>query len=328
MKKLEPPEPTAEQVIEATEGAYLLDGRRDLSAISRYMGLDVSQAHQRLMVENALHAAELLGLAVPVSNGGNLSFSVLARLLARAREAERRVLFRCHLEDYRPFSLYLDRRRAGVPPHQAASQVCAVHPIADEPLVVRRAFDDWGAFAGSLTRGDDGLLAPAGPSEAHGVLRATLEPLLVRTEDARTVLLRGLGPSAWDFVSGDVRDQLAEAILMASSGRRLDSVVLKAGNAYESFLRAVGPRCPGVQNAKGISQIGNELRNQRLIARKHQGAIDMIAQVRNANDHGGDPDEGNRTWQISLTAVQVMLAALVASMRSIVAYRTGGGLEL
>jgi hypothetical protein len=168
---LRSPEPTAEQVIQATEAAYLLRDRADLPSIARFMALDVSVQHQRQQVEHAILVAAMLKLAVPKGRSGKrYSFSPLVPLLVNARNEDKRVLFGVHLNQFEPFAVFVDRLRAGNPPQQAALQVCAVHDFTDDPIVAWRAFESWGTYAGSLVRAQDGQYAPAEPFGALGPL--------------------------------------------------------------------------------------------------------------------------------------------------------------
>jgi hypothetical protein len=126
MAMLRSPEPTAEQVIDVTEAIYLLNGQADLANIARCMSLDVAVQHQRQQVEHAILAAQMLKLAIPKGRRQNsYRFSILVPLIAKSGIADKRIFFRCHLDQFEPFVLFVERRRAGISPHQSASQVCA-----------------------------------------------------------------------------------------------------------------------------------------------------------------------------------------------------------
>lgn len=326
---LRSPEPTAEQVIQATEAAYLLRDAADLADIARFMALDVSVQHQRQQVEHATLVSSMLGLAVTTGrNRKRYRFSPLVPLLVRARNEDKRVLFGVHLNQYEPFVVFVDRLRAGNPPQQAALQVCAIYDFADDPVVAWRAFESWGTFAGSLVRGQDGQYTPADTYGNLDSLRQSLNALFGQDQDARLYILEHLGQEASQFIEGRVRDSLVDAVVMLANENQPENIILRIGNTYEDFLRLVGYKRVSLRNASGIIQIGNQLRNRRLIAQKHLGAVQLIGNIRNATDHGGDPDEGNRPWNVTSPTVRLMILTVLSSIRSVVLYRERGRLEL
>jgi len=327
MAMLRAPEPTAEQVIQATEAIYLLRDRGELANIARFMALDVAVQHQRQQVEHAIEVAELLDL---FSGRGQRRqrFSILVPLLVNAKNEDKRVLFQVHLNQYTPFKLFVERLRAGNLPRQAAMQVCAVHDFADDPVVAWRAFENWGTYAGSLVRAEDGRYVPTAHEGILDSLRQSLDFMFSQEREVRQYILQQLTQEAFEFIEGDVRDGLVESIVMLANDNPPENIILRVGNTFEDFLRLVGYRRVNLRNANGIIQIGNQLRSRRLIAQKHLGAIQLIGNIRNATDHGGDPDEGNRHWHIKSSTVRLMILSTLSSIRSIVSYREHTHLEL
>jgi hypothetical protein len=322
------PEPTAEQVVQAVEAACLLGNQADLSSIAGFMALDITVPHQRQQVENSILAAQMLNLAMPTRRRNTYEFSVLAPLLVKARDEDKRVLFRTHLDQFEPFGLLAERLRAGIPPQEAARQVCAVRDFADDPVVAWRAFESWGTYARSLVRAENGQYVPAPHTETLHLLRQSLNSLTRQDQEARQFILEQLGQEVCGFIEGNIRDSLSDAFVMIANNNDPEQVVLQLGNTYEDFLRLVGYRRVNLRNAYGIIQIGNQLRANHSIAQKHLGAIQLIGQIRNASDHGGDPDEGNRRWQITQSTTHLMALAVLSSMRSITRYHRRNVLEL
>jgi hypothetical protein len=279
-------------------------------------------------VEHAILAAQMLQLAHQKRASQKFMFSPLVPLIVQAGSEDKRVFFRVHLDQYGPFMLFMDRLRVGTPPQQAAVQVCAVHNFADDPVVAWRAFENWGTFAGSLIRAENGQYAPATVPGTLNLLRQSVDRLFTQEQDARQLVLDYLGQEAFEFIEGDIRDSLISAILMFSNNNDPIRVILQLGNTYESFLRLVGYRRVNLRNAHGIIQLGDRLRGSQLIAQKHLGAIGHIGQIRNATDHGGDPNENNRSWQITRSITQLTILTALSSMRSIVLYRQRRLLEL
>jgi hypothetical protein len=326
---LRSPEPTAEQVVQATEAAFLLAHRADMASVARFMSLDVSIEHQRRQVEHALLAAEMLELITPRSrNRRGYDFSPLVSLIVKAGSQDKRILFRIHLDQFEPFVLFVERLRTGIQPQQAAHEAYAVRDFADDPLVAWRAFESWGTYSGSLARADDGRYAPADPGTKLSSVRRSLRYLSDQAQDARQIVLEYLGPVPFRYIEGRVRDALVDAIVMYANENQPENIILRIGNTYEDFLRRVGYRRVDLRNSSGIIQIGNQLRNRRLIAQKHLGAVQLIGQIRNATEHGGDPDEGNRCWQVTSVTVNLMILGVLSSIRSIALYRESAALEL
>lgn len=323
------PEPTAEQVVQAVEAAYLLNTNADLANVANFMALDVSVPHQLQQVEHSLQVAQMLKLANPMSRRPNrYTFSPLVPLIVKARDEDKRVLFRAHLSQFEPFVLFVDRLRTEIPPQEAMRQVCAVRDFADDPIVAWRAFESWGTYARLLVRQNNGQYGPTSQSETLQLLRHSLDTLSNQDQDARQFILEQIGREAYDFIEGDIRDSLADTVTMLSNDNEPGQIILQASNVYEDFLRLVGYRRVNLRSAHGIIQVGNQLRSNGLITQKHLGSIQLIGQIRNASDHGGDPDEGNRCWHIASATIRLLLLAILSSMRSIVLYRVRGSLEL
>lgn len=326
---LRTPEPTAEQVIQATEATYLLRDHADLANTARFMALDVAIQHQRQQVEHAIAVTEMLCLVDSRGRGqGPDRFSPLVPLLVEARSEDKRILFQVHLNQYAPFKLFVERLRTGNPPQQAAMQVCAVYNFADDPIVAWRAFENWGTYAGSLVRAEDGQYVPTAHEGVLDSLRQSLDVMFAQERDARQYIMEQLGQDASEFIEGHVRDGLVNAIVMLANDNPPENIILLVGNTYEDFLRLVGYRRVALGNAHGPMQVGNQLRNRRLISQKHLGAIQLIGHIRNATDHGGDPDEGNRRWHVTSSTVRLMILSVLSSIRSIVHYRERGSLDL
>jgi hypothetical protein len=325
---LKHPEPTAEQVVQAVEAIYLMDGVSDTNRIADFTSFDVSVPYQRQLVENSVSAAEMLRLIVPLARRSNqYGFSVLVPLIVKARDEDKRVLFRVHLEQFGLFRLFVERLRAGPTPQEAARQVCAVQGSASDATVVRQAFESWGSYALSLVLGESGQYVPAASPESADLLRRSLEDLARQDHSARQFVLEYLGQEAYEFIEGNVRDSVVDAIVMVFNGCDAEKVVLKLDKAYEDFLRLMGYRRVDLSKAHGIGQLGNDLKSRGLIAAKHLGAVNLIGHIRNATDHGGDPNEGNKRWLIGEAVTRLMALSILSSIRSIVCYR-GGRLEL
>ena len=325
---LRAPEPTAEQVTQATEAAFLLGAVATQERIARFMSLDLTVPYQRQQVDHALAAAQMLQLVVETRRRTSYEFSVLVPCMVKAPHESKRVFFRVHLDRFEPYTLFSERLRTGEAPLQAATQVCALCDVAEDAHVLRRAFENWGTYAGSLVREDGGHYVPVSDSEMTPSLLKTLESDFHRTQHVREFLLQELGDEAYRFIEGNVRDTLADAVGTYINENDPRSVVMYLGNAFEDFLRLVAHRKVKLSKETGISTMADSLRSRNLIAKKHLGSIRQIAVIRNAADHGGDHDENDRPWQVVRSTARLMMLSILASVRSISRYRQSGTLEL
>ena len=212
------PEPTAEQVVQAVEATFLLGDNATLENVADFMSLDIAIPHQRQQVENSLLAAQMLNLANPKPRSNAYNFSPMVSWLVKARDEDKRVLFRAHLEMLEPFRLLIDRLRADIPAQEAARQVCAVRNFADDPVVAWRAFESWGTYSRSLIRAENGQYIPVSSNETLNILSQSLDNIAGQEQNARQYVLEKLGQEAYGFIEGNVRDSIINAVVMLANG--------------------------------------------------------------------------------------------------------------
>ena len=89
--------------------------------------------------------------------------------------------------------------------------------------------------------------------------------------------------------------------------------ILYAANAFESFLHQIADKHSiSLSGRSGIGQKSDAL--NKVISKKHRGMIQYISQVRNAADHGADPDENGDIWEVSEATAQlypIMVASVI-----------------
>lgn len=121
---------------------------------------------------------------------------------------------------------------------------------------------------------------------------------------------------------------LIEALQKTHSGTMdVRSIVVCAANAFESFLADFAVR-------KGVSLSGrNGILQKRdalsaHISKKHRGMIEFVGQVRNAADHGADPDENNQVWTISNETARIYPCIIAALIKAIFSRDATGSIEV
>lgn len=96
------------------------------------------------------------------------------------------------------------------------------------------------------------------------------------------------------------------------------------------FMVQVGLITEG--NKKAATETGRALgRAYALsahISKKHRGMIEFVGQVRNAADHGADPDENNQVWTISNETARIYPCIIAALIKAIFSRDATGSIEV
>ena len=104
------------------------------------------------------------------------------------------------------------------------------------------------------------------------------------------------------------------------------AIILYAANAFESFLQQIANSHKiSLVGKNGIAQKSDALSS--VISKKHRGMIQYICQIRNAVEHGADPDEGGKVWNISNESA-LMYPIIVASIIKSIVLRENGILSI
>ncbi len=93
--------------------------------------------------------------------------------------------------------------------------------------------------------------------------------------------------------------------------------IVYAGNAFESFLQQIADKHNiSLSGKNGIAQKSDAL--SAIISKKHRGMIQYVSQVRNAADHGVDPDENGDVWEVSDATAQLYPVIVASIIKDIV----------
>lgn len=161
--------------------------------------------------------------------------------------------------------------------------------------------------------------------DAVGIIEAALRSANITENSLRTYW----GENLYTFVNtSNVFAPLVEALQKTHSGTMdVRSIVVCAANAFESFLADFAVR-------KGVSLSGrNGILQKRdalsaYISKKHRGMIEFVGQVRNAADHGADPDENNQVWTISNETARIYPCIIAALIKAIFSRDATGSIEV
>jgi hypothetical protein len=187
---------------------------------------------------------------------------------------------------------------------------------------VRHILADLGTYCGSITPQAGGRYeVPAGSGIPLAYV-AGLGELPAREQDLRNCLLRLGGEDFLDFLdTHDVTTALAAAFARAGDESTAPESVGYVGNAFENFLAGLAAtKTPPVDLAmcQGLISKAERLKSEACIATKHLGYASYLGHLRNAADHGSDPETGKQwviTSRSAAEACQVAVSAMLSCFR-------------
>lgn len=282
---------TAEAVVAAVEAAYTYRRPITQEEAAQFSDSSPSQA--------------LAGLSLAVDIGllrsAGTSYSdnhILCRSLAAAGQTRKAASFRLILDRYEPYRLFLERVEATGDAAQAARQVKTVLDLDLHAEEVKETLLSLAQYAQSLVAqggGEYHVLAQPPAFEFEVLSKACAEDAAF---EAR--IRRELGEFSAQYVDRDaVIVALADSLSRAAAGDTREAVV-HAGNAFESFLvgLAADPAVTvNLSGAHGINSKISRLKQASKITSKIEDVCKWLGAIRNAADHGIDPDVGH-PWEI------------------------------
>lgn len=283
---------TAEQVTAAVAAVVSVDHPVDKEFVAAFTELSETSAESALLL-----AADLGLLAVNAQNFERHSplcgFATIPNVKVRA------ALLRTVLEAYEPFTVFRRQLVATDQAQAAATQTKAILDLDAHRDDISQTLIDLGTFAQAITSEGGGRHVPAeSPLESHLVRLAQAATDLASAEQS----VRGhLGTEVADLCStDDVIIPLAQALLNAASATPQGSAgaVTLAGNAVESYLSAMAVRLGvNLNNAHGIASKVDRIATAGSMPSKLKAIGKYLGSVRNAADHGVDPETG-AAWVI------------------------------
>lgn len=105
----------------------------------------------------------------------------------------------------------------------------------------------------------------------------------------------------------------------------VDAVIAKGSEAAKDFI-AEFTGIVSLSGRNGILQKRDAL--SAHISKKHRGMIEFVGQVRNAADHGADPDENNQVWTISNETARIYPCIIAALIKAIFSRDATGSIEV
>lgn len=307
---------TAEDIISVVDAVLAKAQRCDKIFISEFADISVQQA------ESALQMALEMGLIEKVDDDLYISSSHLARLIVSARNSDNKAaILRLVLEQYEPYITFKTRFAYTGSLDTAAKQVKSLHSMSAGYREIKNTFINIATYAKAMI--NDG----AGSYQLNDDNVTYVEildlALKFKANDIRA-LQEQLGAEVYDYLDKDnVFAPLADAYSKIQTTLvELKPIILYAGNAFESFLLQIAnDNSISLSGRNGIMQKADALSS--VLPKKHRGMINYIGQVRNAADHGTDPDEDGKTWSISEDTALLYPILVTSVIKDIYYYQHG-----
>jgi hypothetical protein len=294
---------TAEQLVAAIEAVVVGKQPTKSDFVADFSDLPIVQA------EAALLLAADVGLLSQKSAGYSTA-SPLCRFLVTPNLAQRAAVLRVVLESYPPFIVFRERLVATGNAGTAAQQTKITLELDAHRESIKDTLISLGTYSDALFTEGGGRYAPQ-----PGTADNPLQVLALASGDqasAEARIRHQLGAAACGIVSREeVIVPLANALLRAN-GSDPRGAVVEGGNAVESYLTALAGRTNGTVNVGGAHGINAKLDRfdqATWMSKKLVFVGKHLGHIRNAADHGIDPDVG-MTWTIrTATGLEYVFAA-------------------
>lgn len=296
---------TAEHVIGAVDAALQKTDGVDEQLVTNF--LDTTGDSGR----SALRMAVQLGLLKEDPSDTYIVNSPCTVYLSTCSRDQKSAVLRYVLEQYQPYRTFKTRLNVntGVPVN-AAGQTRALYDISAHRDVIVHTFVSLGTYTNSILSQGGGLyLASEDNSTSYlDILTEVIED----REKAESAVRSYIGHNEANWLN-------QETVLspLVTAYQRLTAIVedqrapiLHAGNALESFLSQIAQNYTvDLRGANGINAKVEKLLESGTLAKKHGFMCKYLGHIRNAAEHGDDPNIG-APWQVCInTAIQYVHVA-------------------
>jgi hypothetical protein len=302
---------TAEQVISVVEACVATGKPINPEYASRFCDLQ----------NPAAEAALMLAVDIGYLKRSGADFSVgspLARLAAHPSGESRAASLRVLLEAYEPFTVFRSRL-INASLNEAARQTATILDLSAHQAEIKDTLISLGTYARALTSEGGGNYEPT--TEPFDLIAARVLDVSEDLASAEASTRSLLSADTAEWVSrDDVLLPLADAFVTARAEPRL--AVVSAGNAVDSYLQAVAASQGVTLTSTGINGHLDQLRASANLPKKLQHAGKLLGHVRNAADHGVDPELGTG-WTISDEMGEIYPILACVHIRAVDSWRRG-----
>lgn len=297
---------TAEDIIGVVDAVLARPGNCNKAFVSEFADISSTQA------DNALQMAVEMKLIDSTAPDVFSSSSQLGKLIVSSRNDENKAaILRLVLEQYEPYITFKSRYRYSGSLDTAAKQTKSLYSMGSGYKEIKNTFINIATYAKSMI--NDGAGSYKLNEDDVSYVEILNLALKFKSNDEHA-LQQQLGQAVYDYLDKvNVYSPLSDAFSkIQSSSIEYKPIILYAGNAFESFLLQIAnDNTISLQGKSGVIQKCEALSS--ILSKKHRGMIQYLGQVRNAADHGTDPDEDGKTWVISEDTA-MMYPLLVASL--------------
>lgn len=304
---------TAEHIIAATDAVTTRENGCDDNYVSQF--IDVPQGN----AQNALEMAKQLGLVLQNPPPNNLYFpqKPFAIYLVTAKDSQKAAVLRLVLENYEPYCIFKQRLAVTQLASRAAEQVKLIFNLTPHRDEIRDTFISLGTFTQSLITEGAGLFKVVDYESSNADFLHVIAEVAADRGIAEATIRRKLGDDVAVWINQqDVLSPLVTAYQRVGLGNDPRACVVHAGNAIESFLVQLAAHMgTGLIGANGINTKVDRFANQ--LNSKHKNMLKYLGHIRNAADHGIDPEIGN-AWDISAESATEYVHISISTIKSIV----------
>lgn len=249
---------------------------------------------------------------------------LVRKLVTATTDSHKAVIMRLILEQYEPYITFKTRYGFTKSIELACKQVKILYSMTSNERDIKNTLISIATYAKALKSEGAGLYSFSEDSADLTLLNAVLAQQSISAATLQAFWGEALF-SAIDYanVFSPLCDSLQKVQAIPIDAR---AIVVYAANAFESYL-------DGFARSKNVSLVGkNGIIQKRdalnaYISKKHRGMIDFIGQVRNAADHGADPDENNQMWSVTSETASIY-PLVVASVIKGIYHRDNGNIEV
>lgn len=310
---------TAEQVTLVCEAVMAFNDGAGNDQVATFAELPTSAA------EAALGFAVDLRL---LSEEGGIysSFSPLCRLFRTPQDKEKAAILRIVIESYEPFIVFREELEATNDPSVAASRTKTRLNLNDHKEDVKNGLLSLATYSGALKAVHGNTY-----ERDHKGIAVLLDELMqgsAEQADAEHTIRSQLSKDVADKISRQhVIEPLAVGLRHALAGNGPEAV-LHSGNAVDSFLTwYAGEVSANIEGATGINAKVVRLQKQERMPGKIQNVSKYLGHVRNAADHGIDP-EVSESWHITSQTGRNYIFVAIGFIRAAVMFSTSKQYEI
>lgn len=302
---------TAEDIVSVVDAVVAKGQKATKGFISDFTGIATSD-----QVDKAIQMAMELRLISHDQTTDTYGIQLfLARNLVTASSDEQKaVIMRAVLEQYEPYITFRTRYAYTKNLDMACKQMKAFHPMAANERDIKNTLVSIATYAKALRSEGANLYSFDVDGTAIDIIKGNLQLAAKIGDNLRSFF----GETVCSIISSENTLQPLLDAFQKTKAETIDTraVVVYSANAFESFLDDWATKnAISLSGRQGIGQKKDALTS--CIGKKHRGMIDYIVQVRNAADHGSDPDDEHLMWSISEETAILYPRVIVCVIKSI-----------